>query len=168
MNPWLKKKRNYFQSIYSVSWCLWLSSRGLPRRPPATLITSPSRFCKCLFGITLTCSSFYLPAGSLGSFISFCGSFLPSTPFTVMVFRAGFWVLFSPYPTISPLAISPPPKELMLTTPPNCHLQHRPLPESQTLRFTGYQPSTPGCLPGTTAQHVYSRWWCRRSLTRTR
>lgn len=43
--------------------------------------------------------------------------------------------------------------------PPNSHLQHRPLPESQTLRFTGYQPSTPGCPPGTTTQHVYSRWW---------
>lgn len=87
----------------------------------------------------------------------FVAHFLRSTPFTAMVFRARSWVLFSSHPTVSPLTISSSPKELMLTTCPlplNSHLQHRPLPESQNLRSTGYQPSTPGCPPGTETQHL--------------
>ena len=99
----------------------------------------------------------------------FVAHFLRSTPFTAMVFRARSWVLFSFHPTVSPLTISSPPKELMLTTrpPPTTPISSTGLslsPRTSDLLATGHRLLV---VPQGPKPNIYSRW-CRRSLTRTR
>lgn len=68
--------------------------------------------------------------------------------YMLMVFRAQFWVLFSLHSTISPLAISPPPMALMLTTPhkyPSPAEASPQIPDAQTHWFPAI--STAGCPP---------------------
>lgn len=98
----------------------------------------------------------------------FVAHFLRSTPFTAMVFRAQSWVIFSLHPTVSPLTISSPPKELMLTTTPFS------IPISSTGLSLSPRTSDPLAtshlllvVPQGPKPNIYSRW-CRRSLTRTR
>ena len=85
----------------------------------------------------------------------FVAHFLRSTPFTAMVFRARSWVIFSLHPSLTLDHLIPSQRNNADNHPLlNSHLQHRPLPESQNLRSIGYQPSTPGCPPGTKTQHL--------------